>query len=219
MADHKIKFGYYASTEIQQKVTEQKLDQYDFVTASDTNELYYITSDLKVQAFQYRPYQFADEATAVSLLNTMGDTYDGQIVGIKTGNNYHAYLVNKDATTGKFKVTDMAEGGDYDNLSNVPITNKVGTLADPIILDTLADGTYRISGAYSFTSGSTIVFPSGYEFFLIYGSDIAHITPKNMSRLTYDTATASIVEDPYITAGDVMNYGKATSAEVAAIFK
>ena len=194
-AKNRSRYGYLNLADIQDRIDSGKLDAYDLIYTKDTHECYILTEDLKQVPIKSRVYQFPTEEEALLYLNAATDTYEGQLVAIKKKNRYKAYIVNKDDED-LWCVTllsDADEQIDYDTLGNRPITNLTGTLANPIVVETLDNGIYSISGQYKVFDSIDTIF-SSYEnhIFLVEKSETeTHI--KDISST--DVITYSLVGD------------------------
>lgn len=194
-AKNRSRYGYLNLADIQDRIDSGKLDAYDLIYTKDTHECYILTEDLKQVPIKSRVYLFPTEEEALLYLNAATDTYEGQLVAIKKKNRYKAYIVNKDDED-LWCVTllsDADEQIDYDTLGNRPITNLTGTLANPIVVETLDNGIYSISGQYKVFDSIDTIF-SSYEnhIFLVEKSETeTHI--KDISST--DVITYSLVGD------------------------
>lgn len=149
------------------KITSGDLDAYDIVFTPNSKQCYVISPDLKPWAINARVYTYDNVITATSELNKNEDTYPGQIVAILSDDKYIGYIVN--GSKGHFYVTSLglSEDIDYNTLGNRPIENVVGSLAEPIILDQMPIGVYKISGQYKISNNLDTVF-SGNKNTLFY---------------------------------------------------
>lgn len=204
-AKNRSRYGYLNLADIQDRIDSGKLDAYDLIYTKDTHECYILTEDLEQVPIKSRVYQFPTEEEALLYLNAATDTYEGQLVAIKKKNRYKAYIVNKDDED-LWCVTLLSvadEQIDYDTLGNRPITNLTGTLANPIIVETLDNGIYSISGQYKVFDSIDTIF-SSYEnhIFLVEKSETeTHI--KDISStdiITYSLVGDEIEQDKLVTS-------------------
>ena len=204
-AKNRSRYGYLNLTDIQDRIDSGKLDAYDLIYTKDTHECYILTEDLEQVPIKSRVYQFPTEEEALLYLNAATDTYEGQLVAIKKKNRYKDYIVNKDDED-LWCVTllsDVDEQIDYNTLGNRPITNLTGTLANPIIVETLDNGIYFISGQYKVFDSIDTIF-SSYEnhIFLVEKSETeTHI--KDISStdiITYSLVGDEIEQDKLVTS-------------------
>ena len=204
-AKNRSRYGYLNLTDIQDRIDSGKLDAYDLIYTKDTHECYILTEDLEQVPIKSRVYKFPTEEEALLYLNAATDTYEGQLVAIKKKNRYKAYIVNKDDED-LWCVTllsDADEQIDYNTLGNRPITNLTGTLANPIIVETLDNGIYSISGQYKVFDSIDTIF-SSYEnhIFLVEKSETeTHI--KDISStdiITYSLVGDEIEQDKLVTS-------------------
>lgn len=204
-AKNRSRYGYLNLADIQDRIDSGKLDAYDLIYTKDTHECYILTEDLEQVPIKSRVYQFPTEEEALLYLNAATDTYEGQLVAIKKKNRYKAYIVNKD-NEDLWCVTllsDADEQIDYNTLGNRPIANLTGTLANPIIVETLDNGIYSISGQYKVFDSIDTIF-SSYEnhIFLVEKSETeTHI--KDISStdiITYSLVGDEIEQDKLVTS-------------------
>lgn len=204
-AKNRSRYGYLNLADIQDRIDSGKLDAYDLIYTKDTHECYILTEDLEQVPIKSRVYQFPTEEEALLYLNAATDTYEGQLVAIKKKNRYKAYIVNKDDED-LWCVTllsDADEQIDYDTLGNRPITNLTGTLANPIIVETLDNGIYSISGQYKVFDSIDTIF-SSYEnhIFLVEKSETeTHIKDiSSTDMITYSLVGDEIQQDKLVTS-------------------
>lgn len=204
-AKNRSRYGYLNLADIQDRIDSGKLDAYDLIYTKDTHECYILTEDLEQVPIKSKVYQFPTEEEALLYLNAATDTYEGQLVAIKKKNRYKAYIVNKDDED-LWCVTllsDADEQIDYDTLGNRPITNLTGTLANPIIVETLDNGIYSISGQYKVFDSIDTIF-SSYEnhIFLVEKSETeTHIKDiSSTDMITYSLVGDEIKQDKLVTS-------------------
>ena len=204
-AKNRSRYGYLNLADIQDRIDSGKLDAYDLIYTKDTHECYILTEDLEQVQIKSRVYQFPTEEEALLYLNAATDTYEGQLVAIKKKDRYKAYIVNKDDED-LWCVTllsDADEQIDYDTLGNRPITNLTGTLANPIIVETLDNGIYSISGQYKVFDSIDTIF-SSYEnhIFLVEKSETeTHIKDiSSTDMITYSLVGDEIQQDKLVTS-------------------
>lgn len=204
-AKNRSRYGYLNLADIQDRIDSGKLDAYDLIYTKDTHECYILTEDLEQVPIKSKVYQFPTEEEALLYLNAATDTYEGQLVAIKKKNRYKAYIVNKDDED-LWCVTllsDADEQIDYNTLGNRPITNLTGTLANPIIVETLDNGIYSISGQYKVFDSIDTIF-SSYEnhIFLVEKSETeTHIKDiSSTDMITYSLVGDEIQHDKLVTS-------------------
>ena len=100
---------------------------------------------------------------------------------------------------------NISEGvGSYNDLADIPVTNKVGSLGAEIILSDLDDGNYNIKGHYKIGgNSSTVSISSANTMFLIESDDTYKYITKLGAKKVYiykiDIASGEVVTDEYIT--------------------
>jgi len=114
-------------------------------------------------------------------------------------------------------ISDNVES--YNDLADVPIINKVGTIGDEVTLANLDDGSYSISGHYKISESSqTINIISANVMFLIESDeDYKYITKLGAKKtIVYkvDIASGEVIEDTYITQSWIEEQGYTTKTYV-----
>lgn len=217
-AKDRIKYGYLNYSDIQDRIDSGKLDAYDIVYTKDTHECYILTEDLLPVAISSKVYRFDGVSAAIETLNQATDTYEGQIVSIKTKGRYKAYIVN--LVDDQYDVTLLSESDeeiDYNTLGNKPIINMVGSLAEPIVIGNLDNGVYSITGQYKlYDSVDTIYSSSSNHLFLVDKSEtdtqIRELSARKISTYSNEDGTFKevqiatsdyLAENKYMTESDV----------------
>lgn len=209
MADksNRIKYAYLNYNEIEERLKIGQIDTYDVVFTKDTHEQYLINEDSTLLNITSRVPRFDSVESAIKLLNNSSDTYKGQIVAVFDDNSdvYYGYIVNK--VNGKYNITSLSDSKDYNSLTNRPVINKTGTLADPVIVGDLDDGLYSVSGEYKIFDEYPTVFSSSVNhLFLVEKSNTALYVKDVFAKETiiYTLAngkvtTSKIVTEQYLT--------------------
>ena len=187
------RLGYLAYDEIQDRIDNGLLDQYDVVIVKDQDTVAYVAPDMSIHNVTSRLDAYMSESTAVRALNASPYTYVGMPVAIYHNGSYKLYLV--DGEYGDWHVLpawgNEATDVYYDDIIGAPVLSKVGTMEDIIILNELADGIYAVKGLFRITSESSeIVNSSSYELVVVKenGKYVTRIEGKD--TLTYDTSSA-----------------------------
>lgn len=196
---NRVKYAFINYKDIQTKIDNGDIDEYDIVFTKDTHEQYLIKDDLSLLNIKSRIYCFNSIVSAKEALNSNTDTYEGQIVAIADNDFgvYHGYIVNRVGE--EYTVTSLADSGnsiDYDTLAHRPICNKTGTLANPLIIGNLDNGLYSVSGEYKLFD----------EYPTIFSSSINHLF------LVEKSETESYIKD--ISAKEIITY-KLINGEVS----
>lgn len=159
----RAKFGYLNYDEIPIRIEKGELTIFDIVYTKDSHEVILITPELELLPIKSKVYCYPDVNTAESMLNKATDSYPGQVVSILSGEEYLGYIVNQ-TTGGIFYVSPLSSKNnanlDYDTLGNKPIINLVGTYEEPILVESLEDGTYSIKGQYKISEQIETIYLS-----------------------------------------------------------
>ena len=229
--------------EIEDYINQGKLDSYDIVYTTDTHENVVIDPELNIIPIRSKIYRFPDIATANDYLNTASDSYEGQVVAILANGKYTGYIINKNKDN-EFYVSPLSDPGkiDYDTLGNRPIINKVGTLDNPITIENLDDGIYKIRGQYKLSINAVTVYLSTLDNIFLVRKDSDHTYIKKISatditdytvnsdgstsastiptsKMLKDYATKTYVEErlaalDFITKGEVESFVTQTVTEI-----
>lgn len=103
----------------------------------------------------------------------------------------------------------------YDDLADVPITNKFGDITTPVLLSELDNGSYSVSGQYIVGGNlKTIFVPSSAVMFLIDSDEefkyITKLGAKEVLIYKINLLTMEVVEDTYVTESWVLAQGYTT---------
>lgn len=193
----RAKFGYLNYADIQARIKEGKLDQYDVVYCKDRKNQYLIDGDLNLIELRSRIYIYSSEEEAIDELNKNTDTYVGQLVSILNGEVYSGYIVNKNLDE-KYYVIPLYKnphGINYNELNNIPIINMEGNSDNPIIVSGLYDGTYMVKGVYTTPENEKITTLIGHYISVatINGS-------KYITRIQSDKIFKSIITNDNISS-------------------
>lgn len=211
--NERAKWAYIYRDSIQKKINDGTLDAYDVVYTKDTHENYVISPDLQPWSVKSRIYVFNSEEQANRQLNINADTYIGQIVSIIKGEVCKGYIVNKNQNGAYYVKQISPDDIDYNNLGNRPIENLVGTLDNPIVVNTLPLGTYKIKGQYKILDNDTTTYLStNGDLFLVEitneGKFIKRFTKDNI--YDYKITDTDVVKNVYITDEYLATNGYAT---------
>ncbi len=201
--NNRAKWAYLPYDSIQQKIDEGVLDSYDVIYTSDSHENIVITPDLQLWSVRSKVYVFSSVDDANTQLNLNTDTYIGQIVSILNDDKCKGYIVNKDINGNYFVDALTVDDIDYNTLGNRPIENLVGTLDNPVFIDILSPGTYKIKGQYyiSARDTTTTYLSADGDLFLIEITDKGKCIKRFTKDEIYDyvITDTDIVKNIYIT--------------------
>ena len=217
-AKNRVKWGYLNYDDIRSRIEENRLDAYDVVYTKDTHECYILSEELIPVPVHSRVYRFNGIAAAITYLNTASDTYEGQIVAIRSGEKYRAYIVNLvDEQYDVELLLDTDQEIDYNTLGNRPIINLIGSLSEPVIVENLDVGIYSITGQYKiFDSIDTVFSCSANHIFLVDKSE-TEILIKDISArkiISYFSDGEIVKENELLTADYLKENNYATDSSV-----
>ena len=208
----KSKLAYLSYDQIQTKIDQGLLDEYDLVFEKYEHVLYILDKDKNIVPVQSRIDSYQSEARAIAALNSKTDTYEGQIVNILVDGKYVPYTVNKDssAVVDSYYITRISID-DYNDLINKPIENIVAN--EEVILSELDDGIYSLVGNYRIsTLDETHRMITSKEFIIKEtvtdedNIDFIHITEIGSKSIKkYVCTEVSFIEDRYVLLSDLGN--------------
>ena len=217
-SEQSIKFGWLYKEEIEQAIASQDLNAYDIVFTKDSHEQFLISSSLEPIPIKSRVRIFSSVDTAIEEINKTSSTYNGEIVSIRDGEKFVAYVVNQ-FNSGQYYISPIYsdEMIDYNQLQNVPLKNIEGTVTNPIVLADLEDGFYKVSGHF--------IVPTGNEVTSIVGNIIViesfSLTEKTIKRISNNSIFDYILKDDgtytfqkYATEQYVQEQGYVTEVDV-----
>lgn len=220
--DNKVKFGFLLYEDMLLKLSEGIINQYDVIFTKDTKETYIISSDLEPIALRSKVYVYNSKEDAIEAINNNTDTYVGQIVSILEGDTYRGYIVNKNSKlrTNSYTVSPLTDISsiDYNTLGNKPIINKVGQSNNPIIISTLENGIYSISGHFKIASNdvTTHLNPNATIFIVGHNDEnisIKKIATKEIIDYTINDDLSTVINQ-YITSDYLKYNGYVTTSYV-----
>ena len=211
--------AFINENEILEKIANKELNAFDVVYCKDTHVIFVISPELTPIQIRARVYAFDSVAEAESALNGNTNTYVGQIVSILYGEAYTAYIVNKNYKN-EFYVTPLSSDNgqiDYNTLGNRPITNLVGTLDEPVLVEVLDNGFYSIKGQYKISEQIETVYLSATNNYFIVEKidDVIYIKKITSSDIIDYIITAEGIQTSHVaTTAYIESRGYATTAYV-----
>lgn len=222
MSQNRAKFGYLNYDDMLQRITNGELDQNDIIFTKDTKETYIISSDLEPIALRSKVYVYNSKEDAIEAINNNTDTYVGQIVSILEGDTYRGYIVNQNSKlrTNSYTISPLTDISsiDYNTLGNKPIINKIGQSNNPIIISTLENGIYSISGHFKIASNdvTTHLNPNATIFIVRHSDEntsIKKIATKEIIDYTINDDLSTVINQ-YITSDYLKSNGYVTTSYV-----
>lgn len=216
-SSQRAKFFYINRNEIEKLIEKGKIDENDIVYTKDSHENIFIGSDLSINPVHSKVYCYEDVDSAIENLNNASDTYEGQIVSIKTGDKYKGYIVNKIGENYTVTLLSALENIDYNTLGNRPITNLIGSLSEPVIVGELDSGTYSISGQYKIFSSIETIFSSSVNHIFLVEKTESEIYVRDISArkiTSYSSIEGEMKQEEILTSEYLKENGYVTSSEV-----
>lgn len=213
----RAKFFYINRDEIEKLIEKGKIDANDIVYTKDSHENIFIGSDLSINPVHSKVYCYEDINSAIEDLNNASDTYEGQIVSIKTNDKYKGYIVNKIDKSYTVTLLSTLENIDYNTLGNRPITNLTGSLSEPVIVSELDNGVYSISGQYKIFNSIETIFSSSVNHIFLVEKTESEIYVRDISArkiISYSSIEGEIKQEKILTSDYLKENGYITSNEV-----
>ena len=212
MANLITKFAVANYGDIQSLINQGLLAYPTYVFCRDTNTMVFIDKNACIQdikGYNQNAIVAVDELPTENIQSNTFYICNG--IG---------YLLINDILVPVFKELSENVGvSSYDELTEVPIVNKRGTIVSPIVLSDLGVGCYSISGQYQIGGNlSTAYVPSSNVIVLIeVDSDFKYITRIDGKRVvsyavSLDTMEVSMTE--YATQSWVEEQGYTTESYV-----
>lgn len=207
MANLITKFAVANYDSIQSLINQGLLSYPTYVFCRDTNTMVFIDKNAQMQdikGFNQGSIIAVDELPTESILSNTFYICNG--VG---------YLLINDILVPVFKdISENTNISSYDELIDIPLVNKRGTIVSPIILYDLNTGCYSISGQYQIGGNLTTTYvPSSNVIVLIESDDtykyITRIDGKKVVVYTITLETMEVVSDEYATQSWVNAQGYA----------
>lgn len=207
-----VKFGWLAYDEMLQAIRDHLLKAYDVCFTKDTKEIYILSSTLSPIPIKSRMRVFGSIEVANANINTTAQTYEGELVSIFVNEKFVAYIVNK-KQDGTYYVApvDNDRQISYDELVNAPITNLNGTVEEPVVLSSLANGFYKVVGRFVTPDNHTIVSYVG-DYVIVEDSQIKRISATEI--IDYVISNNTVTKSEYTTKEYVLAQNYATETYV-----
>lgn len=114
---------------------------------------------------------------------------------------------------------DISKGSSYDELTDIPIVNKYGTSAEPLVVADLNPGTYTISGTYKIGGNLTTKYVTSRKIIFIVDSDntnklITKFSNNKILMYSMNLNTEEVTVTEYATQTWIQEQGFATETYV-----
>lgn len=203
-------FAVASRDRIQGYIDSKVLTYPSYVLCRETYEWVYIDKELKmhdIKGYSQTSMFIVDELPTENIQEKTFYLCNG--IGYLSINN-KLVPVFKD-------ISESAES--YDDLADVPIINKVGSMGEEIILSDLDDGTYSLRGNYKIGGSLDTTFIAGSNVIVLIESDenykyITKLGAKKICTYKYDFVTEEVSKDEYITESWIAEQGYTTKTYV-----
>lgn len=187
-------FAVASREKIQGYISEGLLKYPSYVLCKHTYEWVYIDKDLEMQ--DIKGYAQASMFVVDELPENIQENTFYLCDGI-------GYLSINGKLVPVFKdITDGATS--YNDLADVPIINKVGTMAEPIVLAHLDDGSYSVSGQHKISDTIPTIYVAPANVMVLIESDednkyITRLGAKDVKVYTVNLTSQEVSTDEYAT--------------------
>lgn len=208
MANLVTKFAVANHGDIQSLIEKGLLAYPSYVFCRDTNTMVFIDKNTQMQDIKG-----FNQSSIVAVEELPTENIQSNTFYICNG---IGYLLINDILVPVFKeISENAGVSSYDDLSEIPIVNKRGTIVSPIVLSDLEVGCYSISGQYQIGGDLTTTYvPSSNVIVLIDLDDtskyITRIDGRKVVTYTVVLETMEVSLDEYATQAWVKAQGYAT---------
>lgn len=209
MANLMTKFAVADYDSIQGYIDQGVLSYPTYVFCRDLNTMVFIDKNAQIQ--NVRGF---NQTSIVTVDELPKENIQSNTFYICNGAGY--LLINGILVPVFKELSDNAGGASsYDELSEVPVVNKRGTLASPTILSDLDTGCYSISGQYQIGGDmATTYLPSSNVIVLVeIDEDFKYITRidgKKIISYIVSLETGKVVSDEYATQTWIKTQGYTT---------
>lgn len=212
MASLTTKFAVANHSDIQSLINQGLLSYPTYVFCRDTNTMVFIDKNTQMQdikGFNQTSIITVEELPTEGILSNTFYICDG--VG---------YLSINDILVPVFREISEDTGvSSYDDLSEIPLVNKRGTIASPIVLSDLEVGCYSVSGQYKIGGNLTTTYvPSSNIIVLVETDDttkyITRIDGKKIVVYTVVLETMEVSSNEYATQTWIEAQGYTTESYV-----
>lgn len=205
MANLKTKFAVANHGDIQSLIEQGLLVYPTYVFCRDKNTMVFIDKNAQMQDIKG-----FNQSSIITVEELPTENIQSNTFYICNG---IGYLLINDILVPVFK--EFLENGgisSYDDLSEIPLVNKRGTIVYPIVLSDLEAGCYSVSGQYQVGGNLTTTYiPSSNIIVLIESDDefkyITRIDGKKIVVYTIALGTMEITKDEYATQSWVKAQG------------
>ncbi len=197
MANLVTKFAVANYGDIQSLIERGLLAYPTYVFCRDTNTMVFIDKNTQIQDIKG-----FNQSSIVAVEELPTENIQSNTFYICNG---IGYLLINDILVPVFKeISGNAGVSSYDDLSEIPIVNKRGTIVSPIVLSDLEVGCYSISGQYQIGGDLTTTYvPSSNVIVLIDLDDtskyITRIDGRKVVTYTITLETMEVILDEYAT--------------------
>lgn len=197
MANLVTKFAVANHGNIQSYIDEGLLSYPTYVFCRDTNTMVFVDKNANMQDIKG-----FNQSSIITVEELPTEDIQSNTFYICNG---IGYLLINDILVPVFKeLSEDAGVSSYDNLSEIPLVNKRGTIVSPIVLSDLEVGCYSISGQYQIGGNLTTTYvPSSNIIVLVEADDttkyITRIDGKKIVVYTVVLETMEVSSDEFAT--------------------
>lgn len=191
------KFAVANHGDVQSLIEQGLISSYTYVFCRDTNTMVFVNKDAQMQ-----DVKGFNQSSIVTVEELPTEDIKSNTFYICNGIGY--LLINNILVPVFKEISENAEVSSYDDLSEIPIVNKKGTIVSPVILSDLDTGCYSISGQYQIGGDLTTTFVPSLNIIALIESDdeckyITRIDGKKVVVYKIVLETMKVDSDEYAT--------------------
>ena len=210
MASTTPTFAVASRDKIQGYIDSQVLKYPSYVLCKNTYDWVYIDKELKMHDIKGR-----DQASMISVDVLPEENINENTFYLHNGIGYLS--INGKLVPVFKEISESAES--YNDLADVPVVNKAGSMGAEVVLSDLYDGSYSIKGNYIIGGSFSTTFIASSNVMVLVESDenykyITKLGAKEVCVYKFNIATSEVVKDEYITESWITEQGYTTKTYV-----
>ena len=208
MANLTTKFAVADYGNIQSLIEQGLLSYPTYVFCRDKNTMVFIDKNAQIQ-----DVKGFNQSSVIEVEELPTEDIQSNTFYICNGIGY--LLINNILVPVFKEISESIGVSSYDDLSEVPLVNKKGTIVSPIVLSDLSTGCYSVSGQYRIGGNLTTTYVPSTNVIVLVELDneykyITRIDGKKVVVYTVKLETMEVNSDEYVTQSWVQAQGYST---------
>ena len=208
MANLTTKFAVADYGNIQSLIEQGLLSYPTYVFCRDKNTMVFIDKNAQIQ-----DVKGFNQSSVIEVEELPTEDIQSNTFYICNGIGY--LLINNILVPVFKEISESIGVSSYDDLSEVPLVNKKGTIVLPIVLSDLSTGCYSVSGQYRIGGNLTTTYVPSTNVIILVELDneykyITRIDGKKVVVYTVKLETMEVDSDEYVTQSWVQAQGYTT---------